>query len=298
MEMKDRMVSAFSNVKVKDNPEHLPLVEILESIRKGIPEVKRRIERVRKEKDRSRRNDLKAKLLNVFIPSGTFERMEDKGLLQLSGAICIDLDHIQNLKAEKERLKNIPYVWSIFKSPSSDGLKVLVLHNLQDPSRHKDLYSYLGDVLDVKGRTDLVFDMSCSNISHACFWSYDPELWLNRNAQVFDMDWTALPVYKHQGNGKTTNGIVAALPNNTTPTPLTSPEEIKRKALETHTLFEEFYNMYPGVRNQNLYILANFFRKDGIPEDFATDYLIAYYADPKNGFPAGEIRKIVCSAYH
>ena len=298
MEVKDILVSAFSNVKVKDNPEHLPLVEILESIKKGTPEVKRRIERIRKEKDNQSRNDLKAKLLNVFIPSGTFERMEDNRLLLSSGVICIDLDHIQDLKTEKEKLKSIPYVWCIFKSPSGDGLKVLVLHTLQNPSRHKDLYSYLGDVLGVKGKTDLKFDMSCSNISHACFWSYDPELWLNRNAQVFDMDWTALPVYKPQSKGKTTDGVVAALPNNTIHTPLTSPEEIRRKALESHTLFEEFYNMYPGVRNQNLYVLANFFLKDGIPEDFATDYLIAYYADPKNGFPASEIRRIVCSAYH
>lgn len=298
MEVKDILVSAFSNVKVKDNPEHLPLVEILESIKKGTPEVKRRIERIRKEKDNQSRNDLKMKLLNVFTPSGTFGRMEDKGLLQSSGAICIDLDHIQDLKTEKERLMSIPYVWCIFKSPSGDGLKVLVLHTLQDPSRHKDLYYHLGDKLGVKGRTNLKFDMSCSNISHACFWSYDPELWLNKNAQVFDMDWTTLPEYKPQSIGKTTNGVVAALSNNTTSTPLTSPEEIRKKALESHTLFEEFYNMYPGVRNQNLYVLANFFLKDGIPEDFATDYLIAYYADPKNGFPASEIRRIVCSAYH
>lgn len=297
MEVKDIMVSAFSNVKVKDNPEHLPLVEILESIRKGSPEVKRRIERIRKEKDKQSRNALKMKLLGVFTPSGTFERMEDNGLLQLSRAICIDLDHIQNLKAEKERLKTIPYVWSIFRSPSDDGLKVFVLHTLQDPLRHKDLYSYLGNMLGVKGRTDLVFDMFCSNISHPCFWSYDPELWLNRNAEVFDMDWATLPVYKPQSIGKTTNGIIVPL-NNTTPALLTSLQEIRRKALESHTLFEEFYNMYTGVRNQNLYILANFFLNDGIPEDFATDYLVAYYADPKNGFPASEIRKIVCSAYH
>lgn len=298
MEVKDIMVSAFSNVKVKDNPEHLPLMEILESIRKGSPEVKRRIERIRKEKDKQNRNCLKMKLLNVFIPSGTFGRMEDKGLLQYSGAICIDLDHIKDLKAEKERLKSIPYVWSIFKSPSGDGLKVFVLHTFQDPSKHKDLYYHLGDLLSVKGRTDLVFDMSCSNISHACFWSYDPELWLNRNAQKFDMDWATLPVYKPQSIGKTTDRNVAIPLNNITPVPLTSPEEIRKKALESHTLFEEFYNMYPGVRNQNLYILANFFRNDGIPEDFAIDYLIAYYADSKNGFPASEIRGIVRSAYH
>ena len=298
MEVKDILVSAFSNVKVKDNPKHLPLVEILESIRKGTPKIRQGIERIRKEKDKQSRNELKIKLLHVFIPSGTFGRMEDKGLLQSSGVICIDLDHIRDLEAEKKRLKAIPYVWSIFKSPSGDGLKVLVRHNLQDPLRHKDLYYHLGDVLGVKGRTDLIFDMSCSNISHACFWSYDPGLWLNRNAKVFDMDWTTLPVYKPQSNGKTINGVVATLPNCTTPTPLTSPEEIRKKTLESHTLFEEFYNMYPGVRNQNLYILANFFRNDGIPEDFAIDYLIAYYADSKNGFPASEIRGIVRSAYH
>lgn len=298
MEVKDILVSVFPHVRVKDKPEHLPLVEILESIRKGTPEVKRRIERIRKEKDNQSRNDLKMKLLNVFTPTGTFGRMEDKGLLQSSGAICIDLDHIQDLKTEKERLMSIPYVWCIFKSPSSDGLKVFVLHTLQDSSKHKDLYYHLGDVLGVKGRTDLKFDMSCSNISHACFWSYDPELWLNKNAQVFDMDWTALPVYKPQSKGKTTDGVVAALSNNTAPIPLTSLGEIRKKALETHTLFEEFYNMYPGVRNQNLYVLANFFLNDGIPEGFATDYLIAYYADLKNGFPASEIRRIVCSAYH
>ena len=36
MELKDIMVSVFPNVKIKDNPEHLPLLEILEIIRKEI----------------------------------------------------------------------------------------------------------------------------------------------------------------------------------------------------------------------------------------------------------------------
>lgn len=37
MELKDMMVSVFPNVKIKDNPEHLPLLEILGIIRKGPP---------------------------------------------------------------------------------------------------------------------------------------------------------------------------------------------------------------------------------------------------------------------
>lgn len=297
MELKDIMVSAFPYIKIKDNPEHLPLPEILESIRKGSPEMKRRVGIIRKEKDKKKRGELKVRLLSVFTPSGLFERMEDDGLLELSGGICIDLDQIQDLPAEKERLKTIPYVWSIFRSPSGDGLKVFIRHDLQDSSRHKDLYSYLGDQLGVRGRTDLVFDMSCSNISHPCFWSYDPDLWLNKEAKVFHVDLDALPVYKPQssskGNGKQNQDAV-----NSPVIPLASPQEIKDKILESHTLFEEYYNMYPGVRNQNLYILANFFLNDGIPEDFAADYLVAYYADSKNGFPASEIRGIVKSVYH
>jgi hypothetical protein len=297
MELKDIIVSAFSHVMVKDNPAHLPLMEILESIRKGTPEIKRRIGAIRKEKDKQKRSELKVRLLAVFTPSGIFRRMEDNEFLQSSGAICIDLDHIQNLEAEKKRLKTIPYVFCIFKSPSGDGLKVFIQHDLSDHSRHKDLYSYLGDQLGVRGRTDLVFDMNCSNISHSCFWSYDPELWLNKEAQVFHIDLDTLPVYKPQNNSKGTG----KQNQNTVNTPvvlLASPKEIKDKILESHTLFEEYYSMYPGVRNQNLYILANFFLNDGIPEDFAADYLVAYYADPKNGFTASEIRGIVKSAYH
>ena len=56
--------------------------------------------------------------------------------------------------------------------------------------------------------------------------------------------------------------------------------------------------MYPGVRNNNLLILASFFYNDGIPERVAVDYLIAYYSSIENGFTSDEIRKIVHSAYH
>ena len=54
MELKDIMVSVFPNVKIKDNPEHLPLLEILEIIRKGPPEIKRKIGAIRKEKDKNK----------------------------------------------------------------------------------------------------------------------------------------------------------------------------------------------------------------------------------------------------
>lgn len=293
MELNEIMVSCFPNVLVKVNPKHIPLLEVLESIRKG--DLRVRVERVRKETDHNLRNDLKKKLLPAICFSGMLERMEDAKIIISSGVICIDLDNVADLKAEKERLKTNPYVLSVFKSPSGNGLKVLVLHDLQDFSYHKALYYYIGNLLGVTGRSDLKFDLSCSNISHPCMWSYDSGLYLNKNADRLHVDTANLPSIPTapQKKGKT---ATPSLNSNITPIQIT--KSIRAKALESHTLFEEYYSMYPGVRNNNLLILASFFYNDGIPEDFAVDYLIAYYSSIENGFTSDEIRKIVHSAYH
>jgi len=297
MELKDIIVSAFPNAKIKDNPTHFPLLDILDNIRKG--SIKKQIETIHKEKDHGKQNQLKLKLLPVFCPSGTFERMEDSKLVKMSGVICIDLDDVPNLKTEKDRLKAFPYVLSILKSPSGKGLKIMVLHDMTEPSRHKDLYHYIGSLLGLTTRTDLVFDMSCSNISHPCFWSYDSSLYLNRKATPLHIDLNRLPsCISSKGKTISSKGKALKTAANSTVTPLTDPKEIRNKLLESHTLFEEYYSMYPNVRNKNLLILASFFYNDGIPENVATDYLIVYYSDSKNGFPASEIKSIVHSAYH
>lgn len=53
----------------------------------------------------------------------------------------------------------------------------------------------------------------------------------------------------------------------------------------------------PGRRNNTIYTLAIFFRLDGIPEDAAIDYLVAYYVDSTGGLLADEIKRTVKSAY-
>ncbi|WP_346713732.1 BT4734/BF3469 family protein [Mediterranea massiliensis] len=296
MELKEITISCFPNVQVKTNPHHLPLLEILESIRKG--DLRKKIERIRKETGHNRRNELKKKLLPAICFSGIFRKMEDAEITESSGIICIDLDNVCDLKIEKERLKTVSYVLSIFMSPSGNGLKVLVLHDLQDLSRHKDLYHHLGNLLGVEGRTDLKFDLRCSNISHPCMWSYDQELYLNKNATTLHVDLNTLPVLGNSPSDDTIKEKKVKPEDNSNITLLTDPKVIKEKILESHTLFEEYYSMYPGVRNNNLLILASFFYNDGIPESYAIDYLITYYSDKKNGFPSDEIEKVVHSAYH
>lgn len=300
MNIKEIMVSAFSNARAKDNPKILSLIDILENIKSTSGRMKPVVEMVRKIGEHDKQNVIKLSLLPVFCPSGIFSRMDDKSILSSSGVICIDIDNIADMKSEFKRIKKYEFVLSIFCSPSGNGLKVLVLHNLQDLGLHKNLYWNIGHELGLTGRTDLKFDSACSNISHPCFWSYDPGLYLNKDAKPFNVDENKLrkiinPTLSAKTTGKTS--ITGSVSSSVSVSLLTDKEDIKETILKSHTLFEKYYNMYPGVRNQNLFKLACFFYESGIPEDIASDYFAAYYSDSTNSFPADEIRKIVKSAY-
>ena len=285
-------VSGFSNIAETRLPYQCLMLDVLDSIKHPSSELKSCISQIRNETDHDKQNELKVKLLPVFCFSGVFSERNDLKLIHMSPVICLDLDSVNDMEAEKERLKNnYPYVLSIFTSPTGTGLKVLVLHDLSDPTHHKDLYNDLGNAMGLNGRTDLKFDLSCSNVSRACFISADPKLWLNKNAIPYHFVPQTTPVTPPSIPTTATKDIVFPASS------LTDYNEIRKKVQDSHTLFEGHYSMYPGCRNKNLYILASFFRYDGIPEDIAADYLVAYYQDDLNGFPASEIRKTVGSAY-
>ena len=291
MWMNEIRVSGFSNITETRLPYQCLLLDVLDSIKHPSPELKSCISQIRNEADHDKQNELKVKLLPVFCFSGVFSERKDDGLIYINPIICLDLDGVNDLDAERERLKNFPYVLAFFTSPRGTGLKVLVLHDLSDPTYHKTLYNDLGNAMGLIGRTDLKFDLSCSNVSRACFMSADPKLWLNKRPESYHFVPQTTLITPPSMPTTVTKCIIFPASS------LTDYKEIRKKIQDSHTLFEAHYSMYPGCRNKNLYILASFFRYDGIPEDIATDYLVAYYQDYLNGFPAAEIRKTVESAY-
>ena len=287
------VVSFFSNIKAVNYPNHVPLMELLRKIGECDKSIKRIIDVIAKEQDKSIRNKLKEKLLPVFCPNGTFQKREDQALIDMSGVVCIDLDDVKDLQDEKNRLKAFPYVLSIFRSPSQNGLKVLVLHDLNDPERFQDLYGHLGEQLVLTGRNDLKFDTRCGHVSRACFMSVDKDIYINDSAIVYHVDLDKLPQSILKSEMKQKKGLNKS--NNITE--LIDRTEIRKKVIEEHELFEKYYSMQKGNRNCNLFILASFFKDSGIPEQFAEDYLVIYYQDRANGFTAEEIKKTVQSAY-
>ena len=296
------LVSTFESIYETKNPIHRPLLEVLEEMRNPGEDLKDRIKSIRKAKAPAEQ-DLMKMLLPVICPAGTFSERNDAALLQYSGVVCLDLDDVISPRDLKLLAKTFPYTLAAMVSPTGSGVKVFILTGSTDPSRHSDLYHHLGNVTGFKKRLDLKFDPSCSNPSRACFFSYDRDLWINKDVVPYHVDFASIPVYTPPA--KATSPVPSATKSRTEldydtpvfPAPLTDQNAIRDAIVNTHSLFEDYHAVFHGVRNNNLYILAFFFRLEGIPEDIATDYLVAYYVDPLGGFTAAEIKRTVHSAY-
>ncbi len=297
------MVSRFDNIFETENPTHRPFLELLDEMglskKNSNTKVKSTVEMIRRSSKPEEQDSLKVKLLPVICPSGTFGKRSDSALIDYNGIVCLDLDDVAVPEGIKIVAMKFPFTLAAMISPTGTGVKVFVLTDLRDPSRHNDLYHYLGSLMGFKTRLDLKFDPSCSNPSRACFMSYDEAIMVNENAEPYHVDLETLPVYTPPTKTPSTPVVRTdiAYDDISFPPYLTNPKKIRPAIKKAHTLFEKYYPMHQGVRNNNLYILAFFFRLEGIPEDVATDYLVAYYVDPAGGFTAGEIKRTIHSAY-
>lgn len=289
--------SSYSSIMTYEYPSTTSLGDFINGIRNPNPMMRNLIGDIRKATTKAERDPLKIKL-PCCTPSGLFTARYDNKISKMSGLICLDLDHIKDVEKERNRLIESPIVLSIFRSPSGDGLKVLIRHDLVDPLCFKNLYSRLGAELGCTGRSDLVFDLRSANISHACFFSHDPDIYFNGNARIYHFDTPVGPLFSVPSFDKfmpvTRKGDIE------TEMPviwLSDPKEIENAILKEHEWFEQYNSFYEGNRNNKLFILSRFFKEARIPEDTAVDYLTAYYANPNEGFPANEIVSTVRSAY-
>ena len=293
------MVSTFPSIYETENPTQRPLIEVLDEMKNPGEQLERIVSTVRGAKSTAEQDRLKVMLLPILCPSGTFSKRADSALVQYNGVICLDLDDTVDTVAVIEMAKQFPHTLATMLSPTGKGVKLFVLTDLQDSSRHSDLYHHLGNIMGYTSRPGLKFDPSCSNPSRACFFSVDKRMYINRNATPYHVDLDILPVYTPAAKTPTVTSSIPeeALYNPSFPSPITDMEAIRDAIVDTHSLFEEYHAFIPGQRNRSIYLLAFFFRLDGIPEDAATDYLVAYYNDPAGDFTADEIKRTVKSVY-
>jgi hypothetical protein len=125
------------------------------------------------------------KLLPAFTPSGLFaggRKLEY--LKEYSGFVILDIDKLstEKLLKTKEAVKQSKFCYACFTSPSGKGLKILVKVN-SGKENHKTVFlqlqSHFEKLLNVE------IDKSGKDITRLCFVSFDPEIYINTNADTF-----------------------------------------------------------------------------------------------------------------
>lgn len=113
---------------------------------------------------------------------------KDEELKEISGLICLDFDHLSehniNVKEKFEELKNDISTFLLFISPSCDGLKLIVRHDLKQPDKFGYLYEELAE--SYLKRFEIIADESCKNISRMCFLPYVDNLHERYESTVYE----------------------------------------------------------------------------------------------------------------
>ena len=267
-------VTIFKSIRDTDTPFFRDVRVILNRIKEGTDTTKDLVKRIRLEKNKPERQELK-KLLPAICFSGTFNKRTDASLLQHSGLICLDFDGYtkqKELLQDKENLSKNKYVFSVFISPSGNGLKVLVKIPA-DADNHTNYFNSLEKYFN-----SAYFDKTSKNVSRVCYESYDPLLHMNENSSVWDLIEEA-----------EYNEVIKTRDQPTIP--ITDENKIVDILVKWWT---KKYPMSEGQRNQNCYVLAMAFNDFGINKGLAS-YVLNQYAS--GDFTPREIATTIDSAY-
>lgn len=266
------MITIFKNIKETSTPYYRDVKVVLDRIKNGSS--KERVKLIRQEKDKSNRNKLKQDLPAVCF-SGTFSKRSDAGLKDHSGLICLDFDGYKtkkDLMSDKDQLSKNKYVYSVFVSPSGNGLKALVKIP-KDPDNHVGYFRALEEYFQSE-----YFDKACKNISRVCYESYDPLIHINETSSLWDKiaehEYRPIDKYKER------------------PTiPITDENKVVDRLM---SWWKKKYGIIEGERNNNVYVLAAAFNDFGVNRSLA-EYVMSEFQT--RDFPMSEIKTTIDSAY-
>ena len=178
----------------------------------------------------------------------------------------------KDLLEDKENFQKNKFVFSVFVSPSGNGLKVLV----KIPKESDNHIKYFNSLK--KEFNSSYFDATSKNLSRVCYESYDPLLFVNENSSVWEE--IEEDEYKEKSTFKDT--------------PLLKINDENKIVEILVKWWKEKYPMTEGQRNHHVYILAMAFNDFGINKSLASFICNKYSA---KGFAKKEIETTINSAY-
>jgi hypothetical protein len=263
------MVTIFKDLYTTSTPFYKDIAFILERIKTG--KSKDLVIAIRNEKNKEKRDALKIKLPAILF-SGTFSNRNAKGLKEHSGYICLDFDKYESDKkmiADRKKFEKDEYTFSVFTSPSGNGLKVIV----KIPpvvENHRDYFIALEKYYNSEN-----FDIACKDVSRVCYESYDEKIYINTKSK----EWNKFD--EILGSSFIENSPIIVLEDE---------NEIISRLIKW---FDKNYSMTAN-RNTNLFILASAFNEFGVSQDSCKYYCQKFI---QKDFTEKEIERTIRSAY-
>lgn len=261
-------VSFFTGIKSTSPKLSKDVSYFLDRIRNG--NSKTVVSDIRAATETEEQQNLKKKLPVVCF-NGYFLNRSKAGCKKPSGLLTMDFDEDKGLESAqdlKERLSKDRFVFAAWISPRL-GVKALYrIIEVDDDSHFKKVYEQVKEKYPE-------LDDSGKDISRACFESYDPELYVNLNAEIFVPEVRILP---HEENDI---GQITNIP-------------IHDQDLIANRLIKWFQNQYDSSqRNNSIFKLCAAFNNFGVDRNTALNYSLRY---AKSGTEK-EVQKIIESAY-
>lgn len=256
------MITIFKNIYNKE-PKYITVELALERIKNG--RSKLMVEEIRNTLDKEKADTLKRNLPSVCFSGKFAANRQDVDLIQHSGFIVLDFDNVDELRDKQTEIISNKFVYACWVSPSGKGLKALI--KIADGKKHREHFQALQEVF-----TDV--DRSGINVSRVCYESYDPDVYINENAEVFKKVKTIEKVVTYERNDndqKIYKNILTWLTN-------------KNEAFVT------------GERNNFIFKLASACCRFGISETTASNFINTDFVSTSE-FTRNESERTIKSAY-
>ena len=175
--------SYYNNLfSTKENDGVFDINELIETIKHGY--LNKPIQKLRTTTDKEVKKKIKQSEIPAIALSGTFKERNSKGLISHSGLIQIDIDDISDrYETLFNGLVDDMYSYVCFRSPSGNGIKVIVKIN---PSEETHLEQFYALERYYKEEYNIEIDRACKDIARTMLLSSDPNIFCNPFSEVFE----------------------------------------------------------------------------------------------------------------
>lgn len=172
-------VTIFPSLTKTKNPSYSNVLDVLEKIKSGgtLKSFLESLSTLSGDEYKEKKSELP-----VICFGGKFGNRSKEGILEGSGLLILDFDQGTEgeLKAIRSDLESQNYTYATFSSPKRNGRFKAIIHI--PVTKSDEEYKKYFAALQKRYKT---VDKSGKDICRACFFTYDPNIYINKDAEVW-----------------------------------------------------------------------------------------------------------------